>query len=178
MAFSVDRDGEARSWLEHSLAIGGPWSLRVLERFNLSEGTIYAPTGYDDLDYKTGNGGSSERATETINRLGVISPGEWVVVEDELALRTDNLVDRPPTFVVYSGNNVLRALRSDEGFDFEKVTAASHGYPRNIYIVDAAMEFVPHSDIGPQLDSLVEGVRTIIVGAHDDESFVVWRSAV
>lgn len=104
-----------------------------------------------------------------------------VVVEDDMGMRLDPAIQSSPFPVAFMGDRVISwaELERGRGADAVKaITQGASGYPRNAFVVSrsvAELELVDRQSLSKDFAGKVAGaLLAVIVGAFDDESYVIW----
>lgn len=104
-----------------------------------------------------------------------------VVVEDDMGMRMDPAIQNSSFPVAFVGDRVVSwaELKRGRGADaVEGITQGASGYPRNAFVVSKSvdeLELVDRQSLSKDIAGKVAGaLLAIIVGAFDDESYVIW----
>jgi hypothetical protein len=184
----VNRD-KARSWVERWLRAGHAVSNAVLAtdpfgvgRFRTCVSDGIAPEQLSK--FEAGNMASTKEANtwlartfEELNREGAAC----VVVEHDLASRTDPFIGRGDDSWAFVGDRVLAwsdLQRGGEVAAVEEVQGVGSGYPRNMFVSTHSAEHLGLADrqqVPEQFPAQVaESLRAVVVSIFDDESYLVW----
>lgn len=184
----VERRG-ASDWLEASLRQGFDVSAAVVDSVSSGDGRFHVVVrqGFQSTqpDFSAGGVIGTDAADGGLAKYldQIISEPSCVVVEDELAKRSDPAAKEMAGFVSFIGDRIIhwRDLESgDGGAGAQTIRKGAFGYPLNAFLVGASSTRLGLVDREPVQagfpDLVVENLRAIIVAAFDAESFLVWRA--
>jgi hypothetical protein len=183
----------ALEWLRYSLGRGeivSPAALKLIEEREGHAYTLASETvdparltkPSDGWVIEPGAGSSRDaalaRVVETLAERGAAC----VVVEDELSLRRDPKPSLDGLLLTaFVGEQVIHWAGLEGGTDAAILTLhrGSHGYPRNSFVTSAPaqeLELLDGADLDPDIAGRVVGsLMAVIVGAYDDETFIIWE---
>lgn len=179
-------------WVKKSLADGHEISAAVLADLRLDEGTFQAvlPADFDGREVANLERGGVMAGAEADRDLAAVLDelaGEGsacVVVEDDMGMRMDPAIQNSSLPVAFMGDRVISwaELERGRGADaVEAITQGASGYPRNAFVVSksvAELELVDRQSLSQDFAGKVaDALLAVIVGAFDDESYVLWVSS-
>ena len=183
----------AREWLRDSLLQGHEISAAMLSSGRIDTGRLAAIIPADtDSDrrtkFETGGlvPGSSGTLAEEKLVIDLVARGaRCVVIEDELAERTDPWIERTRIESAFIGDRVVHwhELTPKSGADAcAAVKTRSSGYPTNAFVTTttaAELELSRGQALSDVFaSSVVRSTIAVLVAAYDAESFVVWDERV
>jgi hypothetical protein len=176
-------------WFQYSLGSGHEISARAIKHLNSDPGEIHvvAPPDADiaNQEPRESIGLGQDTADAALLPFVLALPRAWtVLVEDELAGRTDRALERELAedgrwaHVSFIGDHPVW-WRAVDGRAVELMRLGSAGYPRNAFLLSKTTEALGLRD-GETLDdhcvaSIAASVQAVVVGVYDDESYVVWQ---
>ena len=184
----------ANEWIASSLQQGHELSAATLARIDLSNGHSRAimPT-----EIPSPNSSDFENGMRVIYKgvyrvlsdflLGLAIKGDiCLVVENELARRGDIPSPKETRFsgisTGYVDDHVLHwTSLNPNNIDvaIKTIAVGSSGYPRNCFVASVNNEFmntfIDKSLPTDVIDKIAESIVALVIGAFDDESYVVWE---
>ncbi|SRR6266568_1136612 len=177
-------------WVRRSLDIGGVIGSTFLRTRDPREGHAItfvparsAQAARDALD----GGGlfeSSEEAetarTAAIRDFAAAAGDGWIVVEGHRWVPESERVRREPERVLVANGNAYWWQRLNGAGELrEFLRRVEPGYPTNVFAVPPPVPALSplHVLSSDEVNSLVRAVRALLVGAYDEESYVVWTPA-
>ncbi len=184
----------ANEWITSSLQQGHELSAATLEGIDLSNGHSRAilPTEIpspNSSDFRWGMRVRYKGADRVLSDflLGLARKGDMcLVVEDEFSSRGDAWLSKKEYLTGistgYVDDHVLHWSPLDPNnidLTIKTIEVGSHGYPRNCFVASVNNEFMNtfidkslHTDV---IDKIAESIVALVIGAFDDESYVVWE---
>jgi hypothetical protein len=174
-----DRPHVALAWVKSSLGDGGHFSRTVAENLDLSAGDVFVldAVQHGMPDYSLGGITCTSEANDALAAFTGWAAERRIVVEDELAVRADQLREIDESDIAFSGDSVIRVTRSHGPVNGAVLQRMSHGFPRNMFVLGDTPSITAGEDIADKLSTISSSLEAVIVGAHDDEGYVVWKSS-
>jgi len=183
-----DLGEEGKRWVSQSLERGHALARLVMTYLDISRGTVFAELPEDfslrAVAQALTDGGlarakeSREATLEALVETGRQSTEDVLLVEDEFGRPHDPAVMRRPYPALVQDDEVYPWTHLPQTpQDLARfLSISSSGYPTNAFLLGRD-QMPSTSSVGIDfLEGLARGIRNILVGAFDGESYVIWVS--